>query len=445
MSVDSKLALLKKAKDAVASSKAYSRLQLLFDEGSFVEIDGLAKSGEDYTEALAGFGTVEGCPVYAFSQNSDIAGGAMSKAQAAKIRKVYDLAVKTGAPVVGLYDSKGARLQEGNEMLAAYGELLLNCNNLSGVVPQISVVLGPCLGTSALLAVSADLVVMSADGELEIETNGADGSAERAEKSGMAHIVVPTEEEAIAQAKRLITMLPSNNLSVAPVADAEYAPEEQGEDAILSVVDAGSFVELQKNYGASALVGLARMSGDTVGVVAFKGLIDEESCAKAARTVRFCDAFALPVLTFVDSEGFASLKEAAKLTNAYAEATTVKITVITGEAHGPLYTAVAGRGANADVTIAWPQASVSALAPKTAVAFLWGDKLKGSADPVADREKLIAEYKETEASPLAAAAGGFIEDVVAPEDTRAKLFALLDMMAGKRVSRLPKKHANIQL
>lgn len=454
MSLDSKLALLNEAKEATAQTKAYKRLQLLFDEGTFVEIDGFVKSGDGYAEALAGFGSVDGCPAYAFAQNSDVAGGAMSKAQAAKIRKVYDLATKTGAPVIGLYDSVGARLKEGSDMLAAYGDLLLASNNLSGVVPQISVVLGPCLGTSAMIAVSADVVVMSEKGQLAIGTDGTQGSMASAQKAGLAHIAAKDEQEAIANARRVVSMLPSNNLSNASISEfADFAASAAADDTygvIAAAVDADSFVELQKEYGSAVVAGLARVGGNTVGIVASQpavqeGTIDSDSCSKAARMIRFCDAFAIPVVSFVNSAGFSSLKEAVKLSNAYSEATTAKVTVITGSAYGPLYIAVAGRGANADVVMAWPDAVVSPLAPETAAMILWSDKLKNAANPIADRAQLIEDFKATEASPFVAAADGYISDIIDPADTRAKLFAALDMLAGKRVSTLPKKHSNIQI
>lgn len=463
MSIDGKLELLKDAKKANEKTTAYERLQLLFDEGTFVQIDEFAKSGEDFAEVLAGFGAVDGCPAYAFAQNSNVAGGAMSKAQAAKICKIYGMAVKTGTPVIGIYDSVGARLKEGVDMLAAFGDILLNSNNLSGVVPQISVILGPCLGTSAMIAASADVIIMSQAAQFAIGTDGKDGSAESAEKEGLTHITVQDDKEAIAAVKQLITLLPSNNLSCAPITDftnaanadealntaAQTISEGNMADAvqvIRAVMDADSFVEIQKDFGTAFVAGLAKLGGNSVGVVASnKATIDADACSKAARFIRFCDAFAIPVVTFVDSLGFASLREAAKLSNAYAEATTVKVTVIIGAAYGPLYVAVAGHGANADITMAWPTAVISALAPETAVAILLNDKLKGSTDPIADRAKLVQEYKDTQASALAAAANGFVEDVIDPLETSEKVFAALDMMLGKRVSRLPKKHANIQL
>ncbi len=463
MSIESKLELVQKSHSAEKDSPAMKRLQALFDEGSFTEIDSLAKSCDGPAEVVAGFGAVEGYPVYAFAQNSAVAGGAMSKAQAAKIRKIYDLAVKTGSPVVGVYDSAGARLKEADEMLAAYGEILCSSNNLSGVVPQISVVAGPCIGTAALLASSADVVIMSEDAQLELETDGAAGSAQEAAAAGVAHLVAPDAEAAVAQARKLISLLPSNNLAAAPLceysdaagfeaalencaASMDQGGKADGRALILAVADDGSFVELQKEYGATFTCGLATIGGTVCGVVVSNGeQIDADGCAKAARFVRFCDAFAIPVVTFVNAKGFTSLKEAAKLSHAYAEATTAKIAVVTGMAYGAAFIALAGRAANADVTLAWPSAVISSLNPEAAVSILWNDKLAAMKNPLTDRAKLVKEYMDTEASPLHAAAAGYIEDVIAPAETRARLFAALDMLAGKRVTRLPKKHSNIQL
>lgn len=448
MNLDARLDQMKEAHEAVENTKAYKRLTMLFDEATFNEIDSFAKSGDDYAEVVAGFGSVNGCPVYAFAQNCERAGGAMSKAQAAKIKKIYDLAVKTGAPVVGMYDSIGGRLKEGADLLAAYGELLLYSNNLSGVVPQISLVVGPCIGTMAMVAASADLLVMSKKGELKIETSDADGSAQKAECEGISHITAENEYAAILTTRNLIALLPSNNLCGTPVTDYAAPDEEQDGTLIPAVVDAGSYIELQANYGKALATGLARIAGSTVGIVAASendSILDADACSKAARFVRFCDAFAMPIITFVDFARFSSLREAAKFSNAYAEATTAKIAVITGKAYGPVYIAAAGRGANADITFAWPQAVISPLAPETAAVFLWGDRVAGSENPITDREKLIADYIETEASPFKAAAEGYVEDIIDPADTRTRLMSALDMLAGKRVARLPKKHANIQV
>ena len=447
MSIESKLAFLQETKAANAQTKAYQRLQLLFDEGTFVEIDSFTKSGDGRAEAAAGFGSVDGCPVYAFAQNSDVEGGAMSKAQAAKICKVYELAEKTGAPVVGIYDSIGARLNESCEMLAAYGDVMLKANNLSGVVPQIAVIAGPCLGASSMIAAAADVVIMSEDGQFALQTNGEGGDLKEASESGLVHLTAKDDKEAVAKARELITLLPSNNLSAAPITDfADSAAETDGESGasiIAAVMDQDSFIEFQAGFGAGFIVGLAKLGGNTVGVVASEEkTADGKACEKAARLVRFCDAFAIPVITFVNAESFCCIKAACKLTNAYAEATTAKISVITGEAYGAVYMALAGAAAGVDVAYAWPTASISALNPTTAAVMLWSDKLKGSSNPTADRAKLIAEYKDQEACPFKAAGDGFVQDVIEPSETRLKLYAALDMLAGKRVTRLPKKHAN---
>ena len=387
---------LQKARDAKKETIGYKRIVSLFDVGSFNEIDCFAKSGAGYTEAVAGYGTIEGCPAYAFAQNSDIDGGAMSKAQAAKINKVYALAVKTGAPVIGIYDSVGGRLKEGSDLLAAYGDILLNSNNLSGVVPQISLILGPCVGTSAMIAAGADIVVMSDKAELTIATNGEGGSADEAAKLGVCHIEAQSEQGAIETVRRLITVLPSNNLSSNSILNIQSgngasALSEQADDKTIleAVCDESSFIELGENFGAPTVAGLCELGGSTTGIVMLKGTVDADACAKAARFIRFCDAFSIPLVTLVDAEKFASLREASKLSSSYSEATTPKITVITGSACGPVYIAVAGRGANADYTMAWPNSVVSPLAPETAAIFLWNDRLSGSEDPVEDRKKLI--------------------------------------------------------
>lgn len=447
MSIESKLAFLQETKAANAQTKAYQRLQLLFDEGTFVEIDSFTKSGDGRAEAAAGFGSVDGCPVYAFAQNSDVEGGAMSKAQAAKICKVYELAEKTGAPVVGIYDSIGARLNESCEMLAAYGDVMLKANNLSGVVPQIAVIAGPCLGASSMIAAAADVVIMSEEGQFALQTNGEGGDLKEASESGLVHLTAKDDKEAVVKARELITLLPSNNLSGAPITDfADSAAETDGESGasiIAAVMDQDSFIEFQAGFGAGFIAGLAKLGGNTVGVVASEEkTADGKACEKAARLVRFCDAFAIPVITFVNAESFCCIKAACKLTNAYAEATTAKISVITGEAYGAVYMALAGAAAGVDVAYAWPTASISALNPTTAAVMLWSDKLKGSSNPTADRANLIAEYKDQEACPFKAAGDGFVQDVIEPSETRLKLYAALDMLAGKRVTRLPKKHAN---
>ncbi|MFR1475167.1 MAG: carboxyl transferase domain-containing protein [Hydrogeniiclostridium mannosilyticum] len=440
------------SRSEIQATKGYRRIVDLLDEGTFNEIDGLARSGDGFAEVVTGYGMIDDCPVYAFSQNSDVCGGAMSKAQANKIKKIYALAVKTGAPVIGIYDSAGGKLAEGADILAAYGDILRDSNNLSGVVPQISVILSPCVGTLAMVASAADFVIMDKKAELTIHTDGSEASVECASKAGICSLAVENESEALAMARDLISLLPSNNLSGVPVADlsAPVVPAAMGAADDMAAVfgavaDEGGYWELYPSYGTAAMVALAQVSGATVGLVGFNGVLDSASCSKGARFVRFCDAFSIPVVSFVNASEFSSLREAVKLSTSYAEATTAKITVITGSAYGPVYIALAGRGANADYTMAWSDAVVSAMAPAAAALFLESEALKGAENPVEARKKLIADYTAQEANALKAAAQGAIEDVIQPEETRSRLIANLAMLSSKRVTTLPKKHGNIQL
>ncbi len=427
-------------KAEIEKSSAYKNLSNLFDEGTFTQIDAYTLSGENPTEVIAGYGTVNSCPVYAFAQNSDICGGAMSKAHAAKLKKVYDLAEKTGTPVIGMYDSKGAKLTEGVDMLGSYGAVLNSVSKLSGVVPQISVVLGNCLGTGALNAVSADFVIMSEEAKLSLDVTGENASADEVAKLGVSHLTAKNTDSAIELAKELVTLLPSNNLSVSPVMDADE-PAEDAKCPITKIVDADTFVQLKKEYGKQAVVGLGRIAGVVTGFVSTKGgVLDADSCNKIASFVRFCDAFAISVVTLADSEGFASVSEAVKVTAAYADATTVKATVVTGKAYGAFYIAVAGAAANADITFALDTASISPLAPVTGAAIMWSDQM---AAPKAEREKVVAKYQTEECSPEKAAAAGYVNDVISSADVRFKLYTALEMLSGKRVATMPKKHSTI--
>lgn len=431
---------LSKIKSEIEKSSAYKNLSNLFDEGTFTQIDAYTMSGANPTEVIAGYGTVNSCPVYAFSQNSDISGGAMSKAHAAKLKKIYDLAEKTGTPVIGMYDSVGAKLAEGIDMLGSYGAVINSVSKLSGVVPQISVVLGNCLGTGALNAVSADFVIMSKKAKLSLAVTGENADAKSAESQGIVDIVVKDTNEAIEKAKELVTLLPSNNLSVAPVMDADE-PAGDGKCPIKNIVDADTFVQFKENYGTQAVVGLGRIVGAVSGIVATKGgVLDADSASKIADFVSFCDAFGLPVVTLANSEGFATVKEATKVTSAYADATTVKVTVITGKAYGAFYIAVAGAAANADITFAVENAVISPLAPVTGAAVMWADKMNVPKD---ERTKVVAQYEKEECSATKAAATGYVNDVVSTEDIRFKVYTALEMLAGKRVATMPKKHGTI--
>lgn len=457
-------------KAAIKATAARERLLTLFDPDSFVEIGALVKTGCDGSGVITGYGLIEGCPVYAFSQDSTEKSGAVGAAHGSKLKKIYDLALKTGGPVVGIYDSDGAAVEEGLDAMAAYGEMLRQSNDLSGVVPQISLVLGVCAGSAALIAASADFVVMSEKAELYLSVGDAStaSNAENAAKSGVAHLVAQDDAAAIKAARQLISLLPSNNLSVAPmcaftaVAGADAALTAACADIdsadifeiAKNIADAGSILELQKDYcGCGAKIALATVAGASVGIVSASnsGVICSGGSSKIARFVAICDSFQLPVITLVNCAGFAAMnanhgfrggvREVAKLAHVYAEATTPKVAVVVGKAYGSAYITLAGRAANADYTVAWPSATISALAPATAVAFLGGDRITKDKT----RAQVEAEYAANDASAFAAAAKGHIDDVIDPIETRAVVISALDMLAGKRVSTMPKKHGNIPM
>ena len=427
---------LQKLADAVAAregSPARERLLQLFDAGTFVEIDRLAADGDKPAEAAAGYGFTK----MQFDFPS-VCNGAVGRAQAAKIRKIYELAAQNGAPVVGIFDSDGAKLGEGIDAMDAIAEILLASNNLSGVVPQIAVLAGPCIGSSSLIAANADVTVA---------VEGAAYSLNVGLDDAKAAVQADTVEDALLKARDLLNLLPSNNLASAALYEADAAAMPACEDiagVVDAVADAGTALRLYE--GSSCETVLARVGGAACGLVTLAG--DKIGCCAAARLARFvrlCDAFSLPLITFVDAAGFECLQGAAKLSHAYAEATTAKLTVVTGRAYGPVYIAAAGKSAGADVVLAWPSAVISPLAPETAVHILWQDKLAAMTDPTKERPALAEEYAETAWSPLAAAADGFVTDVIPPAETKAKLVAMMDMLSGKRVSRLPKKHSNLPL
>lgn len=448
------------------SSTARKRLASLFDADSFVELDAFLMSEDNESSVVAGYGLVEGAVVYAYSQDVSSKGGAINKAHAKKIKKVYELAAKTGCPIVSIYDSNGVALDGGNKVLSAYSKMLMWSNNISGVVPQISVVLGTCAGISAVMASSADVLVMSEKAELFMtapfiakangdETENA-GSAENAAKAGVANIVCADDEACLAETRKLLTMLPANNLSALPLFDyAENASaiDVDGcpKDIVKAIADVDSTIELNAEYGKGIYTFLGTLNGATTAFVttSTKNLLDGDACEKASRFVKLCDAYSIPVVTFVNTKGFelnsniAVVKDAAKMASAYAEATTAKISVITGEAYGPAYIALASKNANADVTIAWPTAVISGLAPETAIEFMWADRFHGTKDVKATRAELLDEYIDTVASPFEAAKGGYVEAVIAPDKTRATLINMLDMLASKRETKLPKKHTTI--
>lgn len=459
---------LAELKSQQKNSPAYDRLAMLFDEGTFVEYNALAKVSDDNSGVVTGYGYVDGALVYAFAQDSTVACGAVGSVHAQKIKKVYDNAAKTGAPVVAVYDSNGVRLNEGSKALAAYGELVAATNNLSGVVPQISVVLGVCAGCSAMLACSADYLVMSKDSQLFLtapytskangdNTEGA-GSAENAALSGVAQVVCDNDAEVMDAVKQLVLMLPSNNLSMVPVCEYDQsavatADAKDVENVVAMIADANSVFELSNKFG-TAYTALATVQGSTVGFVATRGTVNSDDAVKIARFVRTCDAYSIPVVTLVDANGFdntakdelaGSVRNISMLAHAYAEATTAKIAVVTGKAIGAVNVALAGKGANADLVFAWADAVVSALDSETAVEFFWHDKLVGVEDLAKARAELVTEYELTEGSAIKAAQDGYIDDVILPQETRQTIISALAMLEGKRVTNMPKKHGNMPL
>ena len=429
------------AREQIASTSAYRTLTDFFDEGSFTELDAFVKSGSGFAEVTAGFGTVEGLPVYAFAQNNDICGGALSAAQGKKLKKLYSLALKTGAPVFGFYSSVGGRLTEGTDLLAGCGEVLRLASKASGAVPQVSVVLGDCLGTNALGAVSADFVIMSEKAQLSLDVTGKNADPKYNFEHGNVAELAEDTAQAIAKARELVLYLPSNNL----VPAAESEPEEPdgigGKCIVSKLVDGGTKLRLFEGFGDNARVRLARLGGQVVGIVRTTGgKLDCKSARKAAKFVRFCDAFSIPVITFADCEGFECLSSASKLTAAYAEATTVKISVVVGKAIGSAYIALAGTGANADVVYALPGAVISPVNTEAAAFIMSPDSMNV---PVPEQKAAADRFAEENLSAFNAAQNGYVDGVFAEEELRDALLSALDMLAGKRVPTVAKKHSTI--
>ena len=432
------------------SSKAKERLANLFDDGMYTEIDAGVKNGDDYAGVITAYGYVDGSPVYAFSQDKSIKGGAVSKQHSAKICKIFDLASRTGVPVVGIYDSNGAFIDNGAEAIKAYSDMLMWTNNLSGVVPQISVIAGTCTGSAAMVACSADFVVVTEDAEL-YTTVGKEVKGEGAVANGTAALSAKNDKEAMEAVKKLVAMLPANNISAIPMfefAATGKSANGNAADIAEAIADADSIVELSDGFGSASYTAIATICGSAVGIAATNktaNKLTSDDCAKLARFVRTCDAFTIPVLTIIDTEGFdsdACVRDMAKLANAYAEATTLKVSVVAGKAYGAAMAAL-GAG-NADVTYAYPDAIISPVAPVTAVEFLWHDKLKGASDLTAERNKLAAQYADENASAFDAAAKNCVDDIITADEARAKVQSVLEVMAGKRMTkRLPKKHSNM--
>ena len=443
--------------DNNSNSSARQRLAYLFDDGEYTEINSFVKEKDSAAGVITAYGYVNGSLVYAFSQDKTINSGAVGMAHADKIVKLYAMAEKTGKPIVAVHDSNGAFVDGTVESMTAYGKMLASASRLSGVVPQIAVIAGVCAGSAALLACSADFVIMTEESEFFVappfdsKTDGA-GTASAAAKSGTASLVCEDDEAAMAAAKELLRLLPENNLSPLPVfeyEDSSIAASASILDTVKAIADEDTITELYAGYGKASYTAIASLNGSAVGIAATGNGSDKltgDDCSKLARFVRTCDAFAIPVITIINTEGFAedgSIKDMTKLANSYAEATCAKLALITGKAYGAAFVAFCGGNTNADLTYAWENAVISPFAPLTAAEFLWHDKLKGTSDVTAARNELADEYARTLGSAVSAAEKGCIDEIIDAAETKAKLASALEILAGKRVAKLPKKHNNI--
>jgi len=481
---------------------ARERVTKLLDEGSFVELDAFAVHR---TEAfglrekrfvgdgvITGYGTIDGRQVFIFSQDFTVLGGSLGEVFAEKICKVMDLAVRTGCPIIGINDSGGARIQEGVVSLGGYAEIFWRNVQASGVVPQISIIAGPCAGGAVYSPAITDFIFMvdkiaqmfitgpeiikTVTGE-EVTFEELGGAMAHSSKSGVAHFIAADEDDAFEQLRHLLSFLPSNNIDDPPVSENGDDPlrEDPGlielipaspnlpydiTDIIHRVVDDGDFFEVQPLYGGSLVVGFARLGGKPVGVVAnqpkvLAGVLDINSSIKGARFVRFCDAFNIPLITFVDVPGFLPgtnqefggiIKHGAKLLYAFAEATVPKLTVITRKAYGGAYDVMCSKHIRADFNVAWPTAEIAVMGPQAAVKIIFRDEIARAGERAGQRtDELVAEYVERFANPYVAAERGYLDAVIDPATTRPTLINALRMLAGKRVSRPARKHGNIPL
>ena len=484
--LDKKNSILNGDAERIAKQRAQDKLTArervlkLVDEGSFVETDVLVSRKEDYAGVVTGYGTVQDRPVYLFAQDFTVHGGAMGVQQAKKILKVLDLAQKTGAPVIALCDSAGVRLDEGAEAMNAYAQVYAKMARMSGVCPMIALVLGPCVGGAALISQLCDVSIMAEKvGKLMVygpqvmsaisgktytdETAG--GAAAMAAQGGVA-LTAETEDAAIALAQQVLDLLPGCNAEDAPIVDTDDmnrllpSVDAADSDALLgAMADAGQFVELYKDWGKEIRVALCRIGGRSVGVVASNaaendGMLTPAAASKAARFIRLCDCYSLPVVSLINSKGVAvpdvkaqswTMISVAQLLYAYAEATCPKVSVVVGNAIGQSYIAMAGKG-SADMTYAWPGTVISAVTPEAAVQVLYTKELKEGKEPALEtRAKLEKQFAEDVADGIAAAQAGMIDDVCDPAETRKLVIAALEMLSSKRESNPPKKHGNLPL
>jgi propionyl-CoA carboxylase beta chain len=477
---------------------ARERLELLLDPGTFVELDKLKthRATEFGLEAqkipgdgvVTGYGLVEGRQIFVYAQDFTVFGGSLSGAFAEKICKVMDRAMEVGCPVVGLDDSGGARIQEGVAALAGYADIFLRHTLASGVVPQLSVIMGPCLGSAVYGPAISDFIFMvkgtshmftagpeaiqAVTGE-EVTREELGGAGAHAQRSGVANFAFDTEEATLRAVRALLSFLPLNNADDPPAqpcrdevgrqeaALATLAPEDPQKpydmkEVLRAVVDDRNLLEVGEHFAQNVVVGFARLDGRPVGLVAnqpavLAGALDIKASVKAARFVRFCDAFNIPLLTFVDVPGFLPgasqewggiIHHGAKLLYAYAEATVPKVTVIVRKAYGGAYAVMASKHLRADVNLAWPGAEVAVMAPEGAVGIVFRKELLAAKDPVAERARLVSEYRERYANPYVAASLGYLDEVIRPEQTRPKVIRAFAMLRTKRQGLPAKKHGN---
>ena len=438
------------------NSPARQLLTALFDDGAYQEIGSYLKEKNAPAGVVTAYGYVNGNPVYAFAQDKSIENGAVGMAHAEKISKLYGLAAKTGAPVVGIYDSNGAFMDGSAASLNAYSVMMEQTAAVSGVVPQISIIAGVCAGSAAVMACAADFVIMSQEAELFFTPNIEQSSADVCAANGISALTADSPEAAVAQARKLINILPVNNMACTPCMEYDMPSVAAGTDFasyVENIADGECLLEVYGEYAGAAYTAFATVTGSTVGIVGTNKEIKltADDCNKIARFVRTCDAFSVPVITLIDTLGFegsqasetaGSVRALTRLAGSYAEATTPKISVVTGNAVGAVFVALAGKGCNADFSYAFENACIAPLLPEAAVEFLWHDKLKDCDNLQEKRQELVKEYADTVASAEAAAQIGTVDEIITPAELRNAVSKALSMLEGKRVTNLPKKHNN---
>jgi len=480
---------------------ARERLDLLLDKGSFHELDmfvthrshdfGLENNRPLGDGVVTGYGTIDGRLVFVYSQDFTVFGGSLSEAHAEKIIKIMEMAMKNGAPIIGLNDSGGARIQEGVISLGGYAEIFLRNVLASGVVPQISAIMGPCAGGAVYSPAITDFIVMVKDTSYmfitgpevvksvtheEVTFDGLGGAWVHNTKSGVAHFAADTEEDAIFTIQKLLSYIPQNNLEEPPFVPTKDDPNRMDpelndivpdnpnkpydmKEVINRIVDEGEFFEVMPYWSQNIIIGFARLGGHSVGIVAqqpavLAGVLDIDASVKAARFIRFCDAFNIPLVVFEDVPGYMPgvaqehggiIRHGAKILYAFAEATVPKITVITRKSYGGAYCVMNSRHVRADLVFAWPTAEIAVMGPEGAVKIIYKRQLAAAEDPEALKAKLVEEYRQKLANPYIAASRGFVDDVIEPKETRPRLINALEMLRNKRDTNPPKKHGNIPL